>query len=173
MFRVRCQGVEGEVPGCSGCSVVELFGAIGRGGPGRLFAREIFSFSRAATSSARCRPRDHGGNTTVSENGTMENVTTRAFFIPPHRHFHRLSSLPSRCPRPAGPQAGLRVSSSSIYGYPLSVSTFSRRAARDRRRRRADASHVTVKGEGVARVSVVARVVRVAGCSGRVGEVTG
>ena len=170
---MRGQGVQGEGPGCSGgsgCSVVELLGATGRGGPGRIFACELFSFPRGATSSARCTPRDHGGKTCVSENATTENATTRAFFIPPHRHFHRPSSLSSRCPRPAGPQAGLRVSSSSIYGYPLSVSTFSRRAARDGRRRRADASHVRVKGEGVARVSVVARV---AGCSGRVGEVTG
>ena len=172
---MRCQGVQGEVPGCSGCSgcsVVELLGPTGRGGHGRIFACENFSFSRGATSSARCAPRDHGGYTSVSENATMENATMRAFFLPPHRHFHRPSSLSSRCrmSRPAGPQAGLRVSSSSIYGYPLSVSTFSRRAARDGRRRRADASHVRVKGEGVARVSVVARV---AGCSGRVGEVTG
>ena len=160
-----CQGVQGEVSGCSGCFVVELQQLMGRGGHGRIFACENFSFSRGATSSARCAPRDHGGNTSLSENGTTENATTRAFFLPPHRHFHRPSSLSSRCrmSRPAGPQAGLRVSSSSIYGYPLSVSTFSRRAARDGRRRRADASHVRVKGEGVARVSVVARVGGVAG----------
>ena len=173
-----CQGV--RVRRCQGARVqrgaqCKFARTTGRGCQVTNFARENFSFSRSFLTITHREAREHCRDDPDSDTRNVKHMCRTCTFSTFRWHFPSsfVSLSLCRMSSPAGPQAGLRVSSSSIYGVPPSVSTFSRRAARDGRRRRADASHVRVKGEGVARVSVVARVVRVAGCSGRVGEVTG